>query len=282
MGDLFLYLLLLLVAIWTARIAMSRGRNPWIWGGAALILGLMPWNLLGVGPLLVLLFLPKPAAETPAKPERLACPKCAQTRRPSQHFCTNCGWDLGQPFTPDGTQPAMGSEELVPGAVAQSLESPAQTGVDPVIAQSADAQPVETQSREAESAEPQSVEPQAVETQSAESAATTETSSPAETTGETAEAVEETIPEPPAQPWGMPEPGVAPTAATMTARGISRLDDGRIQEAIDQFTKAIALDPNYREAWEHRAEAYAKQGRGEEAAEDRRRIQGLNASSSPG
>jgi Tfp pilus assembly protein PilF len=68
----------------------------------------------------------------------------------------------------------------------------------------------------------------------------------------------------------------------MTARGLSRLENGRIQEAIDQFTKAIALDPNYREAWEQRAEAYSKQGRGEEAAEDRRRIQGLNASSSPG
>ena len=270
MGDFFLYLLVLFVAVWTARIAMSRGRNPWMWGGAALVLGLLPWHLLGVGPLLVLLFLPKPTGETLEKPERLACPKCAQTRRPSQYFCTNCGWDLGQPYTPNDAQPAMGAEELAPESVAPIVEQPSQVPVDPVIAQSADAQPVESQATDVRS----------VEVQSPDAGSESPVESPA--SNETTEAVEETISEPPTKPWGMPEPSVAPTAAAMTARGIGRLDDGRIQEAIDQFTKAIALDPNYREAWEHRAEAYSKQGRDEEAAEDRRRIQGLNASSSPG
>ena len=57
------------------------------------------------------------------------------------------------------------------------------------------------------------------------------------------------------------------------------LGEGRIQEAIDQFTKAIALDPKHREAFEGRAEAYTQQGRGERAAEDYRRIQALNAGS---
>ena len=37
---------------------------------------------------------------------------------------------------------------------------------------------------------------------------------------------------------------------TLTARGIELFNEGRFQESIDQFTKAIALDPNYREAWE--------------------------------
>ena len=83
-------------------------------------------------------------------------------------------------------------------------------------------------------------------------------------------------------PWGTYEPGVAPTAAVMTARGIERSDQGKFQEAIDQFTKAIALDPDYADAWQRRAEGYAQLGRSEQAAEDRRHHQGLDPSSSPG
>ncbi len=77
----------------------------------------------------------------------------------------------------------------------------------------------------------------------------------------------------------MPTPGPAPTAEAMTARGAALLSEGRLQEAIDQFTKAIALDPKHREAFERRAEAYTQQGRGERAEEDYRQIQGLNAGS---
>jgi Tfp pilus assembly protein PilF len=68
----------------------------------------------------------------------------------------------------------------------------------------------------------------------------------------------------------------------MTERGVRLFNQGRIQESIDQFTKAIALDPNYTQAWARRAEAYARLGRGEEAAEDRRRLDALDASSSTG
>ena len=57
------------------------------------------------------------------------------------------------------------------------------------------------------------------------------------------------------------------------------MGDGKLQEAIDQFTKAIALDPSHREAFEHRAEAYTRQGRGERAEEDYRSIRALNAGS---
>ena len=65
----------------------------------------------------------------------------------------------------------------------------------------------------------------------------------------------------------------------MTARGAALLSEGRLQEAIDQFTKAIALDPKHREAFERRAEAYTQQGRGERAEEDYRQIQALNTGS---
>ena len=73
-----------------------------------------------------------------------------------------------------------------------------------------------------------------------------------------------------------------PTSAGMTERGVRLFNQGRVQESIDQFTKAIALDPNYTQAWARRAEAYARLGRGEEAAEDRRRLEALNAGSSSG
>lgn len=89
----------------------------------------------------------------------------------------------------------------------------------------------------------------------------------------------ETEPEPAPRPWGLPQPGPAPTAEAMTARGAALLSEGRLQEAIDQFTKAIALDPKHREAFERRAEAYTRQGRGERAEEDYRQIQALNAGS---
>ena len=55
-----------------------------------------------------------------------------------------------------------------------------------------------------------------------------------------------------------PVPVDAPTADGMTERGVRLYNQGRIQEAIDQFTKAIALDPNYVQAWARRAEAYAR------------------------
>ena len=89
------------------------------------------------------------------------------------------------------------------------------------------------------------------------------------------------------EPTPQPEPVATapvirgtPTPASMTERGVWLFNQGRTQESIDQFTKAIALDADYQEAWEHRAEAYSRLGRGEQAAEDRRRLQAIIASSS--
>ena len=77
----------------------------------------------------------------------------------------------------------------------------------------------------------------------------------------------------------MPVPGPSPTAEGMTARGEVLLSEGKLQEAIDQFTKAIALNPKHREAFERRAEAYSRQGRQERADEDYRQFQALNTGS---
>ena len=65
------------------------------------------------------------------------------------------------------------------------------------------------------------------------------------------------------------------TAPGMTERGLTLFNQGRFQEAIDQFTKAMALDPSYKPAWAHRAEAYDRLGRQKEAAEDMRRLEAI-------
>ena len=83
-------------------------------------------------------------------------------------------------------------------------------------------------------------------------------------------------------PWGTYDPGPAPTAAEMVARGMERFQEQKYQESIDQFTKAIALDPNYAEAWEKRAAAYAQMGRSQQAEDDRRHLQGLAPRTLPG
>lgn len=70
-----------------------------------------------------------------------------------------------------------------------------------------------------------------------------------------------------------PAPRPIPTPANLTERGVSLFNQGRFQEAIDQFTKAIALDPDYKEAWERRAEAYGKLGRPERQKADQRRLE---------
>ena len=81
---------------------------------------------------------------------------------------------------------------------------------------------------------------------------------------------EEASPQPAPSPR---EPRPIPTPANLTARGIELFNDGRYQESIDQFTKAIALEPNYREAWERRAEAYGRLGRPERQQADLRRLE---------
>jgi Tfp pilus assembly protein PilF len=62
----------------------------------------------------------------------------------------------------------------------------------------------------------------------------------------------------------------------LTNRGIERFNEGKLQESIDQFTKALAMDSNHAEAWERRAEAYTQLGRNDEADEDRRRLAAIN------
>jgi len=60
-------------------------------------------------------------------------------------------------------------------------------------------------------------------------------------------------------------------AAGLTEQGRELLDQGKAREAVDLFTKAIAQDPVFKQAWESRAAAYDQLGRRASAAGDRRR-----------
>ena len=319
-GAILPYLLVLFLAVWTAKVAMPRGRNPWIWGGAALLLGLLPWNFLGVLPLLLMLFMPRTTIDPQTRPQRLACSKCANTHRPGQRFCTNCGWDLTEVYTAEGTEhyniPAPMAplvEDSIAGVETAAARSPDASAVRevepspieeprPVIAQSVEAPPTAEEARPvtaqaADAADPamaQTAKPIPAATEPGPAAGQPATAAPATAAPATTEAgpvmgqdaearpADQDAEAPVPAPWGVPPPGAPPTAATMTARGMRMFNDGRIQEAIDQFTKAIALDPSFPEAWERRAEAYSKQGRGEAADADRRVLSGLDATSSPG
>lgn len=292
MADVFLYLVLFASALWTARLAMSKGRNPWMWGGAALVLSLIPWHLLGVVPLLILLFMKSPVTSPAERANRLACPRCAKSYSDGQHFCTGCGWDLGvaySPEEPDGVQPSPSQPQaqapIRSTAVAEPpevVEVPAPPAVSAAPTPSPESEGPESKGIESakDHAPGQESGPTADEKPAVESAPAS-TGEP-EIPAAAASAEPEEEPETAHVPWGTYVPGVAPTAAVMTARGIERFDEGKFQEAIDQFTKAIALDPDYPDAWQRRAEAYAQLGRSDQAAEDRRHHQGLDPSSSPG
>ena len=241
---LLLYLALSLVLVWTVRMARAKGQNPWLWGGLTVVLmGIPDFNLLAVIPLAGLMFIKaKPRADAPPKAELNACSRCQAGLVRNARYCTSCGWDLAEIYEPEAASPEAASPGTVPEKKEAVVASPAEETAAPLASEVAADSPAETP------------------------------------TPASAEAKPEPEPAPPVfTPPRKPVTLVPPTAAGMTERGATLFNQGRIQESIDQFTKAIALDPTYVEAWARRAEAYAQQGRGNEAAEDRRRLDALNA-----
>ncbi|PKB82384.1 MAG: hypothetical protein BZY88_04750 [SAR202 cluster bacterium Io17-Chloro-G9] len=244
-----------LVVVWTIKLARSKQRHPWLWGGAALALSIIPgFSLLSVIPVVVLMFLKRREDGLEAGPVSPACPKCDTIRSHDQPYCINCGWELSRPY--------LGEPQTADEQASVPLGS----------------QYTEPQAATAESASMQSAEPESQPMAEAVSTSQGGTTPPEPVlqAGPTESPQEE-----PAEPEVRRHRGV-PTASGMTQWGIDLFDLGRIQESIDQFTKAIALDPSFKMAWERRAESYAKMGRGEEAAEDRRRLSALNATPSAG
>ena len=65
------------------------------------------------------------------------------------------------------------------------------------------------------------------------------------------------------------------SAESLTNKGSHLFTEGRFQEAVDQFTKAITLDPRYHVAWAKRAETYVRMGLTQKAEEDLRNLEGI-------
>ena len=256
---------LALVFMWTMRLAKAKGRNPWAWCGAALAPVLLTmatgngsWQLISMVPMVALLFMKSPRPERGPGPAGIACPRCQADHPHGRYYCTSCGWELTKAYPADG---ALTEETARVATLTESLETGG-AGAPPTEAIGTASAPVgSTQTDEAPVIELE-----------AESTVEQEALPPDAQPEDPP--VEEPAPVPaPARPLA---PLVIPTAVSLTNRGIERLNEGRIQESIDQFTKALAMDPNYAEAWERRAEAYTQLGRNDEAADDRRRLAAIN------
>ena len=248
MSEILQILSLLFVVLWTARLARNKGRNIVLWAAAAAVpaVGLLAFfpswiTVFCMLPMLALVFMPtrRPVATEGESDPTVACPRCQHTHEPGPSFCTNCGWELTRPYaTADAAEPAPAPRP-----------------------------------------EPVAADAGATPEQSAAAPAGPESAFSPTQTGEAA---------PPPASSGEPEPEPAPafaaaplritrplTAAGMTELGLSLFNQGRFREAVDQFTKAIALDPRYHEAWANRAKAYSELGLSEKAAADRRQLEAI-------
>ena len=261
MSIILQILSLLFVVLWTARLARNKGRNPLVWGGVAALpavgllgLDMFPeWvTVLCMLPMLALVFVPtrRPVATDGGQEGMTPCPRCQHSHEAGPTFCTNCGWELARPYaTTDATVAAP------EGAESAGAQNPAH------VAGTADG--IEQREPAADANAPTAPEPVMASQQVDEA-----DPSAAQATS--------TEPEP------APAFSMAPltitrplTAAGMTELGLSLFNQGRVREAVDQFTKAIALDPRYREAWANRAKAYTELGLSEKAAADRRQLEAI-------
>ena len=274
LSNVFQLISLAIIVLWTVRLARAKGLNPLLWGVGSALLMAVGWFVLpeewrrymvfiGMAPLVFLLLFRSPlfrrrSDNAPASPVAAAhsapaCPRCSVPDAGGQNYCVHCGWDLSQTYAPAAeideitAAPPVATPAPEPAAVLET------TFEDVKAAPAAEPSPESSEVIPSEPAIPAvTPEPAPVLAQD------TEPPPPAPT---------ETIPAAPAPPRRIP------TAANLTERGIALFRQGRFQEAVDQFTKAIALDPKYKQAWEQRAEAYGRLGRAERQAADRRQLE---------
>ena len=255
MSIILQILSLLFVVLWTARLARNKGRNALVWGGVAAIpavglLDIFPeWiTVLCMLPMLALVFMParRSVATDGGQEGMTLCPRCQHSHEAGPTFCTNCGWELTRPYaTTDATATVPDSAEAANGQSAGAADDVEQRGPATNANATPAPEPVMA-SQQVDEAEP----------------------SPAQATS----------PEPePAPAFSMAPLSITRplTAAGMTELGLSLFNQGRVREAVDQFTKAIALDPRYREAWANRARAYTELGLSDKAAADRQQLEAI-------
>ncbi len=260
-NDFFQILLIIFVALWTARTARNKGRNALLWGALALIpaVGLadgVPTGVtaLSMVPMLALVFIPsrRTTADGEQQNNAFNCPRCQHAHESATSFCTNCGWELAKPYA---------SADATASAV-----PPPSTSADAPLASAA-----ATETARDDAAAAAIPEPTLAATQTEPPPASSEASDTA--AGSVAAAAPAGVPGGfSAEPLTITRPL---TAAAMTERGLSLFNQGRVREAVDQFTKAIALDPRYREAWSSRAKAYTDLGLSDKAAADRQQLEAI-------
>ena len=254
--DVILQILsVLFVVLWTARLASKKRRNIIVWAGAAALPAIavalidsLPEavTILCMGPMVALVFMPtrQPVPTEGETDPTVYCPRCQHAHEPGPNFCTNCGWELTRPYATDGpsTEAPQPSEPVMASTSQDVAESP-------VSAETSGA---------SDSPEPV--------------LASEQTADPNHATAATATAEPEPAPAFTAAPMKITRPL---TASGMTEAGLALFNQGRVREAVDQFTKAIALDPRYRDAWANRAKAYDQLGLREKAAADQAQLEAI-------
>jgi tetratricopeptide (TPR) repeat protein len=262
--EVLLLISLGIIVLWTFRLARSKGLNPWYWGVGTALLATVAWLYFGqylaptvMAPLIFLLLFRSPLFRKNRQSETDPCPRCGAPDTGGLNFCVQCGWELSrnnveQPESTDEAVPVQ-DPQTNQAATQQQEQSPASESWAPAPA---------AEDRQAEAAAEMPSPPP-----------TTNEADPVLAQEATSNPIEQEAPPQPTPPPREPRP--IPTPANLTARGIELFNDGRFQESIDQFTKAIALDPNYREAWERRAEAYGRLGRPERQKADQRRLEAI-------
>ncbi len=266
--DILLLLSLGIIVLWTTRLARSKGLNPWLWGVGAVLLIALAWNFsrqfLGpvvMAPLIFLLLFRSPLFRKNRGADSMPCPSCGAPDTGGLNFCVQCGWDLSRAAA-DGTESAAeAAVTLEQTSEAQSVEQVVDPEVAPVFQADGATAPAE-----------ETVQTAVSEGMSDQQPVSEPVSEPVLAQEAVSDPLDQAVVVPP-MPVEPPPVRPLPTPANLTERGITLFNQGRFQEAIDQFTKAIALDPKYREAWEHRAEAYGRLGRAERQKADQRRLE---------
>ncbi len=259
--QFLMYISLALVLTWTVQLARAKQRNPWLWGGAAAAI-MIPMvlledygvrQLIGMAPMVILLFLKSPQAKTSPSSQGITCARCSANQPHGRYYCTSCGWELKRSYPDDGQ---IAEETPVSAAPTDAVDQA------PANANSPATEPRETVAAEtapAEEMRPPERDQAPVGVTAAEGAAQP--------------------PPPPESAPSLPRSALrpmsrgVPTAVAMTERGRGMMENGRVQEAIDQFTKALAMDAAYKPALEARAQAYESEGRNAEAEQDRRQVE---------
>ena len=261
MSIILQILSLLFVVLWTAKLARNKGRNALLWGGVAAIpvvglLDIFPeWiTVLCMVPMLALVFMPgrRTMAADGAQDGMKPCPRCQHAHEDGPTFCTNCGWELARAYaTGDGATATTEAPETANAAAASSGPENAEAG-----------------EQESVTADAPTAQPTMDPVLASEQAGVADAPTAAGPTGNE----EEMAPAFSMAPLKITRPL---TAAGMTELGLSLFNQGRVREAVDQFTKAIALDPRYREAWANRARAYTELGQSDKAAADRQQLEAI-------